>query len=84
MADHHDSLWLQEVINSLYEAGMQNDRLPLLFLENNNAQVAIKSNERISKRISFRNLIKLFKQVPKIELNHKYFYKSRKTQIIRN
>ena len=52
-----DSLWLQEVINSLYEAGLQNDKLPLLFLENNNAQVAVKSNDRISKRISIRNII---------------------------
>ena len=41
----------------LYEAGFQNDKLPLLFLENNNAQVAIKTNERISKRVSIRNLI---------------------------
>ena len=29
-----DSLWLHEVINCLYEAGLQNDKLPLLFLEN--------------------------------------------------
>ena len=50
-----DSLWLHEVINSLFEAGLQNDKLPLLFLENNNAQVAIKTNERISKRV--QNLI---------------------------
>ena len=28
-----DSLWLHEVINSLYEAGLQNYKLPLLFLE---------------------------------------------------
>ena len=32
-----DSLWLQEVITSLYEAGFKNDKLPLLFLENRNA-----------------------------------------------
>ena len=29
-----DSLWLQEVITCLYEAGFKNDKLPLLFLEN--------------------------------------------------
>ena len=39
-----DALCLHEVINCLYEAGLQNDKLPLLFLENNNAQVAIKTN----------------------------------------
>ena len=52
-----DSLWLQEVINSLYEAGLQNDKLPLLFLENNTARVAIKTNNRISRRVSIRNII---------------------------
>ena len=52
-----DSLWLHEVINSLFEAGLQNDKLPLLFLENTNAQVAVKNNERISRRINIRNII---------------------------
>ena len=52
-----DSLWLHEVVNSLYEAGLQNDKLPLLFLENNNAKVAVKTQERISKRVSIHNLI---------------------------
>ena len=28
-----DSLWLHEVINCLFDAGLQNDKLPLLFLE---------------------------------------------------
>ena len=52
-----DSLWLHEVINSLFEAGLKNDKLPLLFLENNNAQVAVKVNDRISKRVSIHNII---------------------------
>ena len=52
-----DSLWLHEVINCLYEAGLQNDKLPLLFLENNNAQVAVKTNDRISKRVRIQNII---------------------------
>ena len=39
-----DSLWLQEVINCLFDAGLRNDKLPLLFLENNNAQIAVKGN----------------------------------------
>ena len=50
-------MWLHEVINSLYEAGLQNDKLPLLFLENKNAQVAIKSNGNISKRVNIKNII---------------------------
>ena len=30
-----DALWAQECINDIYEAGVQNDKLPLLALENN-------------------------------------------------
>ena len=52
-----DALWLHEVINCLYESGLQNDKLPLLFLENNNAQVAVKSNGNISTRVNIKDLI---------------------------
>ena len=38
-----DALWLQECINDIYEAGPQNDKLPLLFMENSNAKVAAKT-----------------------------------------
>ena len=52
-----DSLWLQEVITCLYEAGFRNDKLPLLFLENRNAQVAVKTPGGLSKRIDIMNII---------------------------
>ena len=52
-----DALWLHEVINCLYSAGLQNDKLPLLFLENNNAQVAVKTSSGISKRVNIKNII---------------------------
>ena len=52
-----DSLWLHEVINCLYEAGLRNDKLPLLFLENNNAKVAVKCNNELSSRVSIKNII---------------------------
>ena len=45
-----DSLWLHEVINCLFDAGLRNDKLPLLFLENLNAQIAVKGNGLLSKR----------------------------------
>ena len=45
-----DALWLQECINDIYEAGLQNDKLPLLFIENANAKVAIKTSLGVSKR----------------------------------
>ena len=38
-----DALCLEECINDLYEAGLNNDKLPLLFLENQNAKVAAKT-----------------------------------------
>ena len=38
-----DALWLQECINDIYEAGLHNDKLPLLFMENSNAKVAAKT-----------------------------------------
>ena len=52
-----DSLWLHEIINCLYEAGLQNDKLPLLFLENNTAQVAVKTSGGISKRVNIHDII---------------------------
>ena len=52
-----DALWLQEVINCLYDAGLKNDKLPLLFLENNNANVAVKSNGGLSRRVNIKNII---------------------------
>ena len=52
-----DALWVQEVINALFSAGFQNDKLPLLFLENRNAQVAIKTPGGISKRTNISNII---------------------------
>ena len=45
-----DALWLEEVITSLYQAGLKNDKLPLLFLENRNAQVAVKTSGGLSHR----------------------------------
>ena len=52
-----DSLWPDEVINCLFEAGLQNDKLPLLFLENSNAEVEIKTNERMSRRVSIQGSV---------------------------
>ena len=52
-----DSLWVQEVINAVFEAGMVNDKLPLLFQANQNANIAVKCNGRLSRRISTLNII---------------------------
>ena len=52
-----DSLWLQECINDLYENGLQNDKLPLLFKENTNANIAVKSSSGMSNRRTIHNLV---------------------------
>ena len=50
-----DALWVQECMNDIFEAGLDNDKLPLLFLENQNARVAIKTSNGLSKRINIKN-----------------------------
>ena len=52
-----DKLWLQACINSLYEAGLTNDQLNLLYIENRNAQIAVKINNRLSGRINVKDVV---------------------------
>ena len=52
-----DSLWVEECVNDLYESGLQNDKLPLLYLENQNAKIAVKSQTGMSKRKYIHNII---------------------------
>ena len=52
-----DRMWLQETINSLYEAGLTNDKLNLLYLENKNAQIAIKVNNTLTRRFPVKDVI---------------------------
>ena len=52
-----DSLWLHECINDLYDAGFVSDKLPLIFMENQNAQVAIKTGDKLSNRVSMKNIV---------------------------
>jgi hypothetical protein len=47
-----DALWVEECINDVFEAGLVNDKLPLLYLENQNAQVAVKTATGLSKRVN--------------------------------
>ena len=52
-----DSLWVEECINDLYTAGLTNDKLNLLYIENQNANIAIKSQNGKSTRKSIKNVI---------------------------
>ena len=52
-----DALWMQECINDLFETGFTNDKLSLLYLENQNAKIAIKTPQGISKRKTIKNVV---------------------------
>ena len=52
-----DALWTHECINDIFEAGMTNDKLPILSKMNQNAKVAIKTAQGITKRTDIRNII---------------------------
>ena len=39
----HNTIWLHECINDLWDAGIKDDKLALLFLENTSAKIAIKT-----------------------------------------
>ena len=52
-----DKLWLQACVNSLYEAGINNDLLNLLYIENKNAQIAVKINNKLSTIISVKDVV---------------------------
>ena len=52
-----DKLWAKECFNDMFENGFQNDKLPLLFNENINANVAIKTSSGITKPIIISEVI---------------------------
>ena len=52
-----DKLWLQACINSLYEAGIDNDYLKLLYIENKKANIAVKINNQLSTRICVKDVV---------------------------
>ena len=52
-----DKLWLEAAINSLYEAGLKNDMLNLLYLENKTANIAVKVNGKLSKRVKVHKVV---------------------------
>ena len=52
----YDKLWLEACINTLYEAGLKSDYLNLLYIENETAQIAVKMNNTISRRIHVKHV----------------------------
>ena len=51
-----DKLWLQSSINKLYENGLDNDMLNLLYIENKNLQIAVKVNGGLTKRVDVQEI----------------------------
>ena len=52
-----DKLWIQEVINDLYDANMKNDNLYLLYKENEKNDLAVKTPFGISNRFVIEDVI---------------------------
>ena len=51
-----DKMWLQSCTNSLYDSGLRNDMLSLLYSENRNIQFAAKVNNKLTRRINAPDL----------------------------
>ena len=54
-----DALWTHECINDLFESGLKNYQLTLLFNMNQSAQVAVKTEQGMTKSVSISNIIML-------------------------
>ena len=52
-----DKLWLEACNNSLYEAGLKSDNLNLLYIENKTADIAVKINNKVFRRIPVKNVV---------------------------
>ena len=53
----YDKLWLEACINSLYDAGLRSDYLNLLYIENKTAQIAVKLNNKVTRRIPVQHVV---------------------------
>ena len=52
-----DSLWLSECINDLYDAGLKNDKLVLLYKSNKTANIAIRTSSGTTERFSISDIV---------------------------
>ena len=52
-----DSMWLSESINDMYDAGMRDDKLCLLYHSNKNAKIVIKTSSGTTNSISISNKV---------------------------
>ena len=52
-----DKLWAKKCLNDIYDNGLQNYKLPLLYEENMNAQVAVKTSEVTTQKICISDVM---------------------------
>ena len=52
-----DALWMHEYINDIFDAGLQNDKLSLLFKENEKSRVGIKTDGKVSKTLTIEDIV---------------------------
>ena len=52
-----DSMWLEDTINDLYEAGITDDKLALIYKSNETNKVAVKTPSGMTERIEMKNLV---------------------------
>ena len=50
-------MWAKEAINDAYDLGFQNDKLPLVYMANENASIAIKTSAGTTERTTISNVI---------------------------
>ena len=50
-------MWANEALNNAYDLGFKDDKLPLVFMTNESASIAISSSSGTSKRSTIRNVI---------------------------
>ena len=51
-----DKMWLQSCTNSLYNSGLRNDMLSLMYLENRNVQFAVKVDGKLTRRTDAKDV----------------------------
>ena len=51
-----DKLWLEATTNALFDAGVKNELLNLLYMENKQAKIAIKVNGQLTKRVNVKSV----------------------------
>ena len=52
-----DSMWLQETLSDMFEAGVDDDQLALMYEANKNVKVAVKAPNGLTDRVNIKDII---------------------------